>query len=101
MDTGFSKADPAAWASALSKCRTSKAAFMALPDGSDLSEFETLSDAMIKAETALLGLPSPDLAAVIEKLQVIWDDVMLDETEQGSHRQRVIGDLNRFRFAQQ
>ena len=101
MAYGFVTADTAAWATALAQYQTAHAAFTSLPDGSERSPAETLSDELVNAETALLDLHSPDLAAVVKKLEILWDeDELYADTEVAEHRRLVIGDLHRIAFQQ-
>ena len=46
----------------------------------------------------LLRLPAPSISAVIQKLHLIFGEDLLEETEDASERQRVIGDLRRLDF---
>ena len=101
MAYGHVTADSAAWATALAQYQTAHAAFTSLPDCSERSAIDDVSDDLIKAETAVLDLHSPDLAAVIKKLEILWDEEELfADTSAAGHRQMVIGDLHRIAFQQ-
>jgi hypothetical protein len=56
--------------------------------------------AMEAAEHALLVLDAPDITAVCDKLNIIFqDELQLAELPMASMKRRVIGDLRRIEFA--
>src|SRR5688572_30448657 len=55
-------------------------------------------DRMNELHRELLRLPAPHISAVIQKLHLIWEEVLFEGTEQASEKQRIIGDLHRLDF---
>ena len=100
MTDGYVTADPTAWATAHAEYLAAQAAFSGLPDCTDRSAVDNASDDLIKAEVAVLGLHSPDLAAVIKKLEIFWEEDMLGDCLETFQRRMVIGDLHRIAFQQ-
>ena len=98
MATGDLIADPVAWASALSDYRTARSAEEAFTDLSKPGAQEAI-DALATAEATLLDLPAPNLAAVVDKLLVIWGDELSLDTDETDRLCMVIGDLRRFQRA--
>ena len=100
MATGDLIADPVAWASALSDYRTARSAEEAFTNYGEPGADEALA-ALESAEATLLDLPAPNLAAVVDKLLVIWGDELFLDTDVTDRQCMVIGDLRRFQRAQQ
>jgi hypothetical protein len=101
MAYGFVTADPAAWATALAKYRTAHTAYTSLPDGLAKSAADDALEDLVVTESALLYLHSPDLSAVIAKLEVLWGEGdLFADTQAAEQRRMVIGDLRRISVLQ-
>ena len=100
MAYGHVKSDPAAWASALANLRTLQAANLPLSCGSRAAGGSDDGDLLAAAEEAVLELPAPTFSAVIEKLLLLWEFQLWDDSPDACHRQMVIGDLRRLAFFQ-
>jgi hypothetical protein len=90
MADEYIKADPVAWASALSTFHAAQSAHKAFTDPKEPGAREAFM-ARADAEEVLLDLQSPDLAGIIEKLQIIWGPQLY--YDQSRDLQMVIGDL--------
>ncbi len=95
MNEGLTTADPAAWKAALLEFKAAQLEFRSLKDNDDAAAVTATIIRHSDAERALLALAAPDINAVIEKLFVLFDSELWEETEDACHKQKVIGDLRR------
>lgn len=100
MAYGHVTSDPAAWASALTNLRTLQSADLSPSRGSQATGGPDAADLLAAAEVAVLDLHAPTITAVIEKLSLLWEVELWDDSEEARHRQMVIGDLRRLAFFQ-
>ena len=92
--------DAAAFASALANLRALQTADLPLSRGSQFSDSPDATDLLAAAEEAVLDLPAPTIAAVIQKLSLLWEFRLEGGDEESRHRRLVIGDLQRLAFAE-
>jgi hypothetical protein len=97
MTDGYVKADPAAWATALTELQAARTAFNTLTEqhAAIKAKADEAGDRLVQAEEALLDLHAPDLPAVIEKLEIIFEPAMWNECLESERKVTVIGDLRR------
>ena len=99
MAYGFVTSDPAAFSSAHANLRTLQAADLPLSRGSQATDGPDATDLLAAAEVAVLDLHAPTIAAVIDKLMLLWEFKLEGDSEDARHRRLVIGDLCRLNFA--
>lgn len=87
-----------AWASALANLCALQAADLPRSRGAQYPGSPNATDLLAAAEEAVLELPAPDLSAVIDKLLLLWEIQLWDDSPDACHRQMVIGDLHRLAF---
>lgn len=93
-------APPTVWELALSQYEEAEASFEteATHDPASRTLSSSYRRMEVKRET-LLGLPAPDLNAVIKKLHLIWGENMFQVNDPDAlNKCRVIGDLRRIDF---
>jgi hypothetical protein len=100
MNEELTTADPVAWRAALLNFKAAQVDFRSLKDADDVPAAAATCLRYSDAERALLALAAPDINAVIEKLFVLFDSELWEETEDACHKQRVIGDLRRIEILQ-
>jgi len=88
MTDGYIKADPTAWARAVNELKVAR-------DTVDERSSKMGLVRVRRAEQALLNLAAPDLSAVAEKLMIVWQYEIWDETAEGRQLQMIVGDLRR------
>ena len=98
MAYGHVNADPAAFASALANLRTLQTADLPPSRDPQATDGPDATDLLAAAEVALLDLHAPTISAVIEKLTILWEPKLWDDTADADHRRGVIGDLRRLAF---
>ena len=92
--------DAAAFASALANLRALQTADLPLSRGSQFPDSPDATDLLAAAEEVMLDLPAPDLSAVIQKLSLLWEVELWDDSEEARHRRLLLGDLQRLAFAE-
>ena len=100
MNEDLTTADPAAWKAALLNFKAAQIDFRALKDDDAAASATATIMWHSDAERALLALAAPDINAVIEKLFVLFDSELWEETEDAGHKQKIIGDLRRIEILQ-
>ena len=98
MAYGHVTADPAAFATALANLRNLQTADLPQSRGTEFPGSPDATDILAAAEEAVLDLHAPTFSAVIEKLTILWQPEMWDDSEEARHRLMVIGDLRRLSF---
>jgi hypothetical protein len=100
MTDHYVTADPAAWASARDELRAATAAQNALTAAARKTHGDEVSRRLVRAQEALLDLYAPDVQAVIEKLEIIWEIELGEDDQESGWKQIVIGDLRRIQRLQ-
>ena len=95
MTDKFISADPIAWQNALAEFKAARAEFEKFASSDDEAKVDAIQYRVEQAEEAVLAQPAPDIAAVAEKLLIIWEDEVCSEIDNGAGKCMVIGDLRR------
>ena len=94
------KADPIAWEAALTKYKTTFAAFTAHMASRPGCIPVKLGYKFCKAQEQMMELSAPDIEGVIAKLMALFNDDLDGDSQTGMWKLGVIGDLRRISYGE-
>jgi hypothetical protein len=98
LNEGMIVAEPVAFAEAVTAYRDAQAKYNRLIPMTSAKQKKMLASQW-RAGNAILDLPAPNLEAVIEKLNYLWNDKLRGESNLSLRKCRIIGDLRRMIMA--
>lgn len=82
---------PTIWASTIAHIDSLHAQLQGTPDNA-----RVLEERLTASEGYLLNLPAPDLAGVIRKLSLIWEEQLHGQDQTSTQKVLILEDLQRF-----
>ena len=95
MTTRITKADLVAWKQAFSEFQAAKESLEILEPPCEDHIMRAALDQYCDAEETLLTMPAPDLGAVIDKLEIMWEEEIEYNLIDSARKRVIIDDLCR------